>query len=175
MRRLLLFRHSNAERADAGVSDLARELSPQGRSDAALIGTYLANHSFRPNRTLVSPAIRTRETWRQAAAALRAAPEPVFDERLYNASPETLLDTIRETPHSIETLLLIGHNPGLHELAILLVGTGDIDTRERLRENFPTSGLAILDFAVDRWAAVHARSARLERFANPKSISAATN
>jgi phosphohistidine phosphatase len=175
MRRLLLFRHSTAERGDAGTSDLARELTTQGRSDASLIGAYLANHSFQPQRALVSPAVRTRDTWRQVAAALRVAPEPVFDDRLYNAVSETLLEAIKETPDNVETLLLLGHNPGLHELALLLVATGDIDTRERLRENFPTSGLAIVDFALDRWTKLHAHSGRLERFASPKSITGATN
>jgi phosphohistidine phosphatase len=86
-----------------------------------------------------------------------------------------LLGAIKETPDSARVLLVLGHNPGLHELAVLLVATGDIDTRERLREDFPTAGLAIIDFAPDGWAKLHPRSGRLERFVSPKSIAAATN
>jgi phosphohistidine phosphatase len=175
MRRLMLLRHSAAERANPGDSDQERPLSPEGRADAATIGAYLGNHSFRPDRVLVSPSTRTRETWRQIAAALRTAPEPVFDERIYNAAAQSLFNVIAEMAGDAQSVLMLGHNPGLHELAVLLVATGDIDTRERLRENFPTSGVAIIDFALDSWAKLHPRSGRLERFVSPKLIAGATN
>jgi phosphohistidine phosphatase len=175
MRRLMLLRHSAAERANPGDSDQERPLSPEGRADAATIGAYLGNHSFRPDRVLVSPSTRTRETWRQIAAALRTAPEPVFDERIYNAAAQSLFNVIAEMAGDAQSVLMLGHNPGLHELAVLLVATGDIDTRERLRENFPTSGVAIIDFALDGWAKLHPRSGRLERFVSPKLIAGATN
>lgn len=175
MRRLILLRHSTAQRAEPGRSDQERMLTPQGSTDAAMIGAYLANHSFRPDHVLVSPSIRTRETWRQIAAALRAAPDAAFDERIYNATAQALFNAVAETPDTAGAVLLLGHNPGLHELAMLLVATGDIDTRERLRENFPTSGIAIIDFALDSWSKLHSRSGRLERFVSPKAIVSATN
>jgi phosphohistidine phosphatase len=174
MRRLLLFRHAAAEPADAATSDLQRALTAQGRSDAAVIGAYLASHVFRPDRVLVSPATRTRETWQQAMAALQTAPEPAFDARLHSATAQTLFAVIKETPDQSRTLLVLGHNPGLHELAMLLIATGEIDLRERLRENFPTAGLAVIDFALDGWAKLHARAGRLERFVSPRSIVGAT-
>lgn len=175
MRRLLLLRHSTADRAEPGESDQNRPLAADGRADAAAMGSYLAGHSFGFDRALVSPSIRTRDTWRQLAAALHAPPEPVFDERLYNASAQTLMTVLKQQPEGARTVLLIGHNPGLHELATMLVATGDIDVREQMRENFPTSGLAIIDFALDNWGKLHPRSGRLERFVSPKSIAAATN
>ena len=175
MRRLILLRHSTAERPDPRQSDQERVLAPQGRTDAAMVGAYLANHSFRPDQVVVSPSSRTRETWRQVAAALRLAPEARFDERVYNATAQALFNVIAETADGVSTVLLLGHNPGLHELAMLLVATGDIDTRERLRENFPTSGIAIFDFALDSWSKLHPRSGRLERFVSPKQIASATN
>ena len=73
------------------------------------------------------------------------------------------------------TLLLVGHNPSLHEAAVTLVATGDIDTRARLREKLPTSGLVIIEFAFDDWAKLHPQSGRLERFVSPKWLEAATN
>ena len=69
-----------------------------------------------------------------------------------------------------QTLLVIGHNPGLHELAGLLIASGDVQTRERLSEKLPTSGLVIVDFAIDEWARLHPHSGRLERFVTPKSL-----
>ncbi len=74
-----------------------------------------------------------------------------FDERIYEASPQTLLAVIKETGPEVRTLLMVGHNPGLQELAALLVATGDIETRQRLQEAFPTSGLAVIEFALDGW------------------------
>ena len=69
-------------------------------------------------------------------------------------------------------MLIVGHNPGLHELAIMLVASGDIETREQMREKLPTSGLLIIDFAFDDWAKLHPQSGRLERFVSPKSLGA---
>jgi phosphohistidine phosphatase len=175
MRRLILLRHSTAASAEPGASDQDRELTAEGRADAALVGAYLANHSFRPDRVMVSPAARTRDSWRQIAAALRAAPNAVFDRRIYNASSQILFDVIAETPDDARIVLMLGHNPGLHELAVLLVANGDIDIRERLRENFPTSGIAIIDFALDSWSKLHPRAGRLERFVGPKVIAGTTN
>jgi phosphohistidine phosphatase len=175
MRRLMLLRHSTAASAEPGASDHDRELTPEGRADAALVGAYLVNHSFRPDRIMVSSATRTRDSWRQIAAALRATPEAIFDRRIYNASSQVLFDVMAETPDNARAVLILGHNPGLHELAVHLIANGDIDIRERLRENFPTSGIAIIDFALDSWSKLHPRSGRLERFVSPKMIAGATN
>jgi phosphohistidine phosphatase len=175
MRRLMLLRHSTAASAEPGESDQDRKLTAEGRADAAMVGAYLANHSFRPDHALVSPAARARDSWRQIAAALRNAPDAVFDRRVYNASSQVLFNVIAETPDNARGILMLGHNPGLHELAVLLVANGDIDIRERLRENFPTSGIAIIDFALDSWSKLHPRGGRLERFVSPKLIAGATN
>jgi phosphohistidine phosphatase len=175
MRRLLLVRHSTAEKARPGESDQDRMLSAEGRADAALIGAYLATHSFRPSHVLVSPAARTRDTWRQIAVSLRVAPDAKFDRRIYNAAAQTLFNVVAEAPDEATSLLMLGHNPGLHELAVLLTASGDIDLRERLRENFPTSGIAIIDFQLESWPKLHPRSGRLERFVSPKLIADATN
>ena len=94
-------------------------------------------------------------------------------EDLYNASPSAMLDVVKQA--AAGSVLIVGHNPGVQEFALLVIATGDIETRERLREGFPTSGLAIVDFAFDDWASLHPHSGRLERFVSPKWIEAATN
>jgi phosphohistidine phosphatase len=175
MRRLLLFRHSKAERAIPGGDDHSRTLNERGRNDAAIIGAYMAGHGLIPERVLVSTATRTQETWKYAGAAFKPVPSARSEARLYDASATTILDVIKGAQANAHTLLVIGHNPGIHELAMGLVATGDVDTRERLREKFPTSGLAIIDFAFDEWSKVHTRGGRLERFVSPKSLEAATN
>ena len=173
MRRLLLLRHAKAERSEPGTKDFARVLIDRGRKDAAKIGSYMAGHALVPDRVVLSPAARTQETWKYAAAAFSPAPAAISAERLYDATPHAILAVIKDTPASVHTLMLIGHNPGLHELALMLIAAGDVDARERLREKLPTSGLVIIDFAFDNWAKLHPQSGRLERFVSPKTLEAA--
>jgi len=173
MRRLLLFRHAKAERSEPGMEDRARRLVERGRKDAASIGAYMATHALTPDQVMTSPAARTQETWKFAAAAFKPAPTGAAVERLYDATPHQILDVIKQAPAGAQTLLIVGHNPGLHELAVMLVASGDIETREQMREKLPTSGLLIIDFAFDSWAKLHPQSGRLERFITPKSLGAA--
>lgn len=175
MRRLILLRHAKAERSEPGMSDNSRALIDRGRKDAARIGGYMAGHGLIPERVLISPAARAQETWKHAAGAFRPAPAVLSAERLYDATPHTILAVIKDTPANAHTLLIVGHNPGLHDLAVMLVASGDIDARERLREKLPTSGLVIIDFAFDDWGKLHPQSGRLERFVSPKSLEAAAN
>jgi phosphohistidine phosphatase len=129
-------------------------------------------HSLVPDRVVLSPSARTQQTWKHAAAAFRPEPAAMSNERLYDATPHTILAVIKDMPASAHTLLVIGHNPGLHELALMLIASGDVDARERLHEKFPTGGLAIIDFPVDDWNKLHPRSGRLERFVSPRSLEA---
>jgi phosphohistidine phosphatase len=174
MSRLLLLRHAKTERAVAGERDRDRKLTSRGRADAPLIGAYMVRHGLLPDLVLSSPVARAEETLGQVAAAFAKQPRIVRDERIYNASPETLVRLIRET-RDAKTLLVIGHNPGLHELALRLIASGDTETREHLNEKLPTSGLVVIDFAFDDWSRLHAQSGRLERFISPRSIPAATD
>jgi len=175
MRRLLLFRHAKAEHSEPGMEDRARRLVERGQKDAATVGAYMASHALIPDRVMASPSKRTQETWKFAAPALKPAPVATPVERLYNATPHDILGIIKGAPAAAHSLLILGHNPGLHAVALLLVASGDIETRERLREKMPTCGLAIIDFAFDDWAKLHPQSGRLERFVTPKSLSAAAN
>jgi phosphohistidine phosphatase len=172
MRRLLLLRHAKAERSGPGGRDETRPLTVRGLADAAKVGAYLARHRLIPELALISSAARTRETWQQAAAAFGSAPPAQFEERLYGAAPEMILQVIREATSEAATVLVIGHNPGLHEAAITLVAAGDIEARQRLNEEFPTSALAVIEFAVAEWRALHPQGGRLEHFVLAKSLAA---
>ena len=135
----------------------------------------MARHGYAPDRVIVSTATRTRETWDLVSAAMPGKPTIVFERRVYEATPQALLQVIQETGPKTHTLLMVGHNPGLQELAALLVATGDIETRQRLKEAFPTSGLVAIEFAFDRWDKVHPQGGRLEHFVTPRLIAAATD
>ena len=175
MRRLLLLRHAKAESSQPGGRDRDRILAERGRTDSRKLGAYLARHAFVPDRAVVSPSARTRETWELVAAALGKPPPVSFDERIYDASPQTLLQAIKETGPQTGTLLVIGHNPSMQELAAMLIASGDIDARERLGEGFPTSALAAISFAAPDWSDIHSRGGRLEHFLTPRWLTTATD
>src|ERR1700731_911783 len=164
MRRLLLLRHAKSSWAEPGASDHERPLNRRGQEAAPRIGAYLARHGLIPDRVLCSTARRTRETWELVAAEAPAAPPAAFDERIYDASPRTLLDVFRHAEPEAKSLLVVGHNPGLQEEATHLIAGGDLEDRERLREKLPTGGLVVIDFAIADWSKLHPRSGRLERF-----------
>jgi phosphohistidine phosphatase len=175
MRRLLLLRHAKAERSRPGERDHERTLAARGRDDAPRLGAYMVRHAFMPNLVLVSTSARTRETWELAATAFEKVPPVKFDERIYEAGPQAILNVIKETSPHVGTLLVVGHNPGLQELALLLVAVSDSDALLRLKEEFPTASLALINFMVEDWRRVHPRAGRLEHFVTPKTLVAATD
>jgi phosphohistidine phosphatase len=172
--RLMLLRHAKSEKADAGEPDRERHLNGRGRGDAPVIGAYMAHHALIPDLALVSPAVRTRETWERIVAELPNRPRETFEERLYNAGRQGVLAVIKETAASVRTLMAVGHNPGLHDLARQLIASGDVEARERLNEGLPTSGLVVIDFAGNDWRKLHARSGRLMHIITPRSLAAAS-
>jgi phosphohistidine phosphatase len=174
MRRLMLLRHSKTENDAPSGRDQDRRLDNRGRSDAAEIGSWIGRHPAFPDSVLVSPAIRAHQTWEIAWEAIKElVPEPQVElvPELYGADPSQLLQTIREASAADpKTLMLVGHNPGMHELALALAGSGDAAGRKALADNLPTSGLAIFDFEIDDWAEVAFRRGRLVQFVSPKLL-----
>src|SRR5262249_54354550 len=104
------------------------------------------------------------------ASAFRPPPAAAPVERLYDATAQSILAVVKEVGSATHTLLIVGHNPGLHDLAMMLIASGDVQARERLWEKLPTSGLVIIDFAFDYWVKLHHWSGRIHRFLPPKSL-----
>jgi phosphohistidine phosphatase len=174
MRRLILLRHAKTERAEAGARDRDRKLIKRGRADAPVIGGYMAHHGLVPDLAVVSPAARAQETWTLVAACFAKTPQMVTDDRVYNATVEKLVEVIGDT-RKARSLLIIGHNPGLHDLAVTLIASGDVEARERINEKLPTCGLVVIDLPFDDWARLHPQAGRIERFVSPHLIGAPTD
>src|SRR6202022_2330763 len=174
MRRLMLLRHAKTENEGPSGRDKDRRLDKRGRHDATEIGGWIGRHPPFPGSVLVSPAVRAHQTWEIAWQAMKAlVPEPQVElvPELYGADPSQLLETIRDaTAAGPKTLMLVGHKPGMHELALALTGSGDAAGRKALADNLPTSGLAIFDFAGDEWGAVAVRRGRPALFVSPKLL-----
>jgi phosphohistidine phosphatase len=174
MRRLMLLRHAKTERTAPSGRDADRKLMLRGHADAPIIGTYMARHGFVPDLACVSPATRAQETWALVAPYFAKAPDVTTDPRIYNATVEKLFAVASEAAEA-QVVLIVGHNPGLHDFARYLIASGDIDAREELNEKLPTSGLVVIDLPIDDWALLHRQSGRLERFIYPRLIGADTD
>jgi phosphohistidine phosphatase len=168
MRRLILLRHAKAVQS-SGEKDRARVLTQRGRDDAVRAGQWLRAHGFSPDLALVSDAARTRETAELVLRELGRAPHVRVDPKLYLAEPWGLFRAIRSAPQGCRTLLLIGHNPGMAELALALTGSADPAARAQVLGGFPTAGLALFTLD-DEWADAGERSGRLERFVTARSL-----
>jgi phosphohistidine phosphatase len=178
MRRLMLLRHAKTEPDAPSGKDHDRRLDDRGRSDAADVGAWLVRHRRIPDLVLVSTAVRARQTWDVIYGAMKAVPQPLVADlpELYGAGPSQLLHIIHAVDaQDPQRLLVIGHNPGLHELALALIGSGDATGRKALAENLPTSGLTVIDFPIEDWNDVSFRSGQLELFVSPKLLKKASD
>jgi phosphohistidine phosphatase len=174
MRRLMLLRHAKSDWSAPGARDQDRPLSTRGRETAPKMGTYMARHGLVPDLIVASPATRVTETLALALPAFTKQPKTLPDARIYETDADELLTVIKETPRSVHSLLLAGHNPSLAELASLLMASGDVETRQRMIEKFPTAALAVIDFPLDDWSRIHPKSGRLDRFVLPKALDSET-
>jgi phosphohistidine phosphatase len=177
MRELLLLRHAKSSWDDAALADFDRPLAGRGREGAPAIGRLMARRGWIPDHAIVSPALRTRQTWDLVRAALPASrgagPATLYDETIYEAPPEAILAAIRAAPRKSRRLLVVGHNPGLERLAILLAGPGsDAKALARLERKFPTAALARFAIEGADWRNLAGGGARLAGFVRPKDLPA---
>lgn len=158
----MLIRHAKA--AD-GAPDISRVLAPRGEREAPAIGSWLASQDIHVDHAIVSPSVRTRQTWQLAASTMAGPAAGIdVDDRIYDNNVRSLLSVIHGVPGEAETLALVGHNPSMHELAVILDdGTGDANARVAMASEFPTS--AVVVYAVEEWADVAPRTCRLVAFA----------
>ena len=183
MRRLMLLRHAKTEHDAPSGHDQDRRLDDRGRLDAAAIGGWIGRHPPVPDTVLVSTAVRAHQTWEIAREAMKDAlreparpPQVELLDELYGAEPARLLKIIRMAEVSDpKRLMLIGHNPGMHEMALMLTGSGDATAKKALEDNLPTAGLAVLDFEIDDWSEVAFRRGKLVRFTSPKLLKHASD
>ena len=148
MHRLILFRHAKTEARVPDGEDIDRALVGRGRADAAHMGRILARAGLAPDLVLVSPAVRARETWTLASPAFPGARVEVRDG-LYEATPEEVAEELMTGVAAADTVMVVGHNPSLQELAVnlLIDGGGAAADIERLSAGFPTATAAT--FALD--------------------------
>ena len=169
---LLIFRHAKSGHP-ASVDDFDRPLCDEGNAAAPLVGAWIREHNLEPAAVLCSPALRTKQTLALALPFFRTAPKLDYDRSLYLSEVAALLTKIRKAP-ALSPLMIVGHNPGLHDMAVALLAPqqrGDAKMRaEELARKFPPAGLAVLEFKTKDWAGLKPATAQLAFFVRPKSL-----
>ncbi len=167
MRTLLLLRHAKSASDDTTLADFERPLSPQGEYLTPIIGEFLNNTIGLPDLVLCSAAARARQTWEKMSADYEHDITVQVSRDLYLASAENLLDAIKQVPEHVQRLLIVAHNPGLHQLALQLTSAGNAQLRARLADRFPTGAIAELTLGVDHWRDAAPAGGDLRRFVTP--------
>lgn len=170
MRTLLLLRHAKSASGDTTLADFERPLSPEGERITPILGEFLSNTIGLPDLVLCSAATRARQTWEQVSGCYEQDIATRVSRDLYLAPAESLLDAIRQTPGQVKRLLIVGHNPGIHHLALQLSGLGDSQLRTRLADRFPTGAIAEIVLDVDDWRDAASATGDLRRFVTPKQL-----
>lgn len=167
MKRLGLLRHAKSDMDDAALRDFDRGLNERGRRGAALIGQDIAAQGIVWDAVIASPAARVRRTIE--ATGLSVTPQ--FDERAYLADAATLMELLRQLEGDPANVLMVGHNPGLHELLFRLVDPAHENTLfGRAAEKFPTASFALLELAIDDWGRLAPGCGQLIHFARPRDL-----
>jgi phosphohistidine phosphatase len=167
VKRLFLLRHAKSAWDDPALLDRDRPLAPRGRKAAKRVARWAKRHAVNPQLVVCSSAVRARQTLQRVLPAL-GEPEVWIEVTLYAAGAETLLARIRTLPDEADEVMLVGHNPGLMDVLLLLAAPGEL--RERASVNVPAGALAALEADVVRWADVAPGEARLTEFVLPREL-----
>ena len=162
MKKLIILRHAKSSWDDAGLSDFDRPLNERGERDAPFMGKVLDEHGTTPDLIISSPAARARRTAELVKKAAGWSAPLMFDERIYEASQQTLFSIVTGLSDDVSTCVLAGHNPGMEGIVRFLTGTV---------VEMPTASVAIIEFDIDTWSEVEAGKGRLLEVMRPKELS----
>lgn len=163
MLRLAILRHAEAV-PQGTLADSERPLTEAGRDMSVRMGRYFRDEGLAPDLALVSPSVRTRETFEGLLRGAKLEVAAEFPPALYNASLDGLEDLLAETPEKVKFLLIVGHNPSFAEYAVARAAKGKKSELAKLRGHFPTPCLAVVDFDTKSWKKAARGEGRLEHF-----------
>ena len=171
MKTLTLLRHAKSGWDDPVLRDFDRPLNGKGKRAAQLVGRNWRSLGLAFDHVVASPAVRVIETIEQVATGYGDTLAPAWDRRIYLASATTLLDIVHELPAGADQVLLVGHNPGLEDLVLLLVpDSGEQPLRDDVEAKFPTASIAQIRFDLADWHDVAAGNGALALFVRPRDL-----
>lgn len=175
MRRVMLLRHAKSSWDPMDLDDIDRPLAVRGRLSAPLLGRYIHRQKLEPDLVLCSSAIRARQTWELISAEwdqTNAAKRPQLEMRssFYLARPAALMSALQRIDDEVVSVMIIGHNPGMEQFALQVVGAEKTHAFRKMQKKFPTAALAVIGFAVESWSALTFGSGKLFCFIRPKDL-----
>ncbi|NNF78355.1 MAG: histidine phosphatase family protein [Rhizobiales bacterium] len=171
MKTLLFLRHAKSSWSSPGLDDHDRPLNGRGRRAAETMGRYIERSGLMPDLILCSTAKRATETFERASAGWASVPATRTEGALYNfSSGAGYLDLIRGTDDTVQSLMLIGHNPTTEILVSELMGEADPDAAEKLARKYPTAALAVLTFQTSSWREIDRGTGKLISFTRPRDL-----
>ena len=175
MKDLFILRHAKSSWSAPFLNDFDRPLNKRGKQACVDIGQWLHKQNITPELVVCSPAKRAKDTWKRVKKEQMAYGKNKFVASLYLASPSELLNVIKKVPAKISSLMLIGHNPGMHQLILQLVNTKALNSEQtqdlqRIIHKFPTAGFAHIQFNVSDWVDVAPLTGKLYRMMMPSLL-----
>ncbi len=171
MKTLTLLRHAKSGWDDPVARDFDRPLNLRGEKAARVIGEYMKREGLSFDHVIASPAVRVIDTIDHIASSYGKRIEPTWERRVYLASSATLMDVLREVDDSAESVLMIGHNPGMEDLVLDLVPEGKTTPlRDAVYEKYPTAALAEIAINAGSWADIDRGLGTLNRFIRPRDL-----
>ncbi len=159
MKTLFILRHAKSSWGNSDLADFDRPLNERGLEAAPLMGNVIYENQFQPDLIISSPAKRAKQTAVLVRASAQLESKIQYDEKIYEASPRRLLQIVSEQNDKLESLMLVGHNPGFEELVKNL--TGEFQT-------MPTATLAVIDLQIDSWSEAESNCGTLRVLIRPK-------
>jgi phosphohistidine phosphatase len=170
-KKLIILRHAKSGWDDPVARDFDRPLNARGEKAAQMMGLWMARNQITPDHVIASPAVRVVETIDKVAAGFGARIEVKWERRIYLASSATLMDVLREVDDRYQTVLIVGHNPGLEDLVLDLATKGaDAPLRDLVETKFPTAAIAELELSIENWSKLDRDLGTLSRFTRPRDL-----
>lgn len=170
MKRIVLIRHAKSSWQDDAQDDLDRPLNERGRKAISDIARWLKEYKVKPDFVWLSPATRCQETWHHLRKEWDTTIKATQHRALYMADPKTMLEVLKLTSDDIDTVALVGHQPGISAATRKLADGKETKTLARAYSKFPTAAVAVLETPVQQWADLDFKSARFQKFIVPKEL-----
>lgn len=170
MKRLTVLRHAKSSSGDPSLGDLDRPLNERGWKDARRLGKEMTRRQMHFDLVLASPAVRVRETLDGLREKFDMHSVIRFEPRMYGASERTLLSLVRSLPQTVQSPLLVGHNPGLEQLIVGVTQDDEQGLRCKVANKYPTAALAVIRFRAERWQSADQGSGEMIELILPKDL-----
>jgi len=172
MRQLAILRHAKSDWGSPGLTDFDRPLNKRGRKAAKKVGRELKSRGFAFDQIVSSPAQRAKETVERFAKGYEQLTDIRFEPNLYMCSTGTLMGVINALPDDAQTVMIVGHNPGFHDIVLRVTKDSGNGLREKVGANYPTGAFALIEFPVDHWTEVTPALGEIKQVIFPRELKA---